>query len=212
MLWRFIFGSKFAIIYWQVDRLRILYHFDWVFSHWSQVTLNWTPDMFCHVSQDPLNSVPKKSLEFTKNIYYNSFWHYLIKIQGYCSYMNGFRCSFVGGCSGTVRHVRCCFPRCLKAPDISFFLRLVLEIFSTLALNKKCSVSWVTASAELKTRYKFSIMCHTLWTPGRNGTVFSLSYPSKSSSPPLQSSHSYIVADFYIVWTPIQCMVLPFNT
>ena len=80
--------------------------------------------------------------------------------------MNSFRC-----CSGTVGHVGCCFPRCLEAPDINFFLRSVSEIFSALALNKKCSVSRVTASAELKTRYKFSVTRHTLWTPGRNGTV-----------------------------------------
>jgi hypothetical protein len=51
----------------------ILYHFDRVFSHWSQSTLNWTPHTFCHGSQDTLNSVPKKSLKFAKNIYYNSF-------------------------------------------------------------------------------------------------------------------------------------------
>ena len=76
--------------------------------------------------------------------------------------MNGFRCSFVGGCSGTVGHVGCCFPRSLEAPDINFFLRSVSEIFSALALNKKCSVSQVTASAELKTRYKFSVTHHAL--------------------------------------------------
>jgi hypothetical protein len=29
-------------------------------------------------------------------------------------------------------------------------------------LNKKCSVSRVTASAELKTKYKFSVTHHTL--------------------------------------------------
>jgi hypothetical protein len=29
-------------------------------------------------------------------------------------------------------------------------------------LNKKSSVSRVTATAELKTRYKFSVTCHTL--------------------------------------------------
>ena len=44
-----------------------------------------------------------------------------IKIWGYCSCLNGFRHSFVGGCSGTVRHVRHCFPRCLETPDINFF-------------------------------------------------------------------------------------------
>ena len=77
--------------------------------------------------------------------------------------MNGFRCSFVGGCSGTGGHAGCCFPRCLEALDITFFfLRSVSEIFSALALNKKCSVSQVTASTELKTRYKFSVTCHTL--------------------------------------------------
>jgi hypothetical protein len=48
----------------------------------------------------------------------------------------------------------------------------VSEIFSALALNKKCSVSRVTASAELKTRYKFSVTHYILWTPGRNGTVW----------------------------------------
>jgi hypothetical protein len=60
-----------------------------------------------------------------------------IKIQGYCSCLNGFRHSFVCGCSGTVRHVRCCFPRHLETPDINFLLRLVPEIFSTLAFGTR---------------------------------------------------------------------------
>ena len=40
---------------------------------------------------------------------------YLIKIQGYCSYMNSFRCSFAGGCSGTVWH---CLTRQVLLPKM----------------------------------------------------------------------------------------------
>ena len=73
--------------------------------------------------------------------------------------MNSFRCSFVGGCSGTVGHIGCCFPRCLKAPDISFFSKIGVGDLQHPSIEQ---VSRVTASAELKTRYKFSITRHTL--------------------------------------------------
>jgi hypothetical protein len=65
-------------------------------------------------------------------------------------------------------------------------LRLRILFFSKISVgdlqrpsirNKKCSVSRVTITAELKSRYKFSVTRHTPWTPGRNGTVHDSSHP-----------------------------------
>ena len=80
-----------------------------------------------------------------------------IKIWGYCSCMNSFRHSFVGGCSGTVRHVRCCFSTHLEALDFFFPLTLVLEIFSALALN----VFSVTGHSHCWTEVKIQVQHNT---------------------------------------------------